>query len=62
MSDYETIWIERNRYADSVVLMALSCQVKELPGVTGAEILMGTPANRELLESQGYHVPGSLRS
>ena len=60
MSDYETIWIERNRYADSVVLMALSCQVKELPGVTGAEILMGTPANRELLESQGYHVPGTV--
>lgn len=39
----------RNRYADSVRLMAIARDVRAKPGVARCELGMGTPANLELL-------------
>ena len=46
----------RNRYADSVRLMAVARDVRELPGVDGCEIGIGTPANLEVLGRLGAAV------
>ncbi len=51
------VFVVKNRYVDSVTLMGAAEKLAELPGVTGAESGMGTPANRELLTDLGYAVP-----
>jgi FdrA protein len=45
-----------NRYADSVRLMAVARDVRELDGVDGCEIGIGTPANLEVLSRLGADV------
>lgn len=47
----------KNRYMDSVSLMSLSERLKGMAGVVSAEVVMATPANREILEKQGLTVP-----
>ncbi|HLO03221.1 MAG TPA: succinyl-CoA synthetase subunit alpha [Symbiobacteriaceae bacterium] len=43
------IWVERNRYHDSVSLMAVAEGVRAVPGVLEAVLVMGTPMNQALL-------------
>ena len=45
--------IRRNLYKDSVTLMRLTQAVLERPGMRRATLLMGTPANREILVASG---------
>ncbi|MBQ7660465.1 MAG: hypothetical protein IJS44_00240 [Clostridia bacterium] len=50
--------IKRNRYVDSVSLMAVGDKVTKLPGITNAEAQMCTPANLEVLvDDLGYELP-----
>ena len=45
--------VRRNRYYDSVFLMAVSRRMSEVPGVTRAAVLMGTSANMAILRTLG---------
>lgn len=45
--------VRSGAYYDSVVLMQLQRALAELPGVLDAGVVMGTQANRELLEDSG---------
>ncbi|NJN43854.1 MAG: oxidoreductase, partial [Anaerolineae bacterium] len=37
-------------YYDSIILMQLQRSLAKLPGVTDAGVVMGTPANKDLLK------------
>src|SRR6266540_2729526 len=41
--------VRRNFYLDSVALMRLSRSIAVLPGVLEAALMMGTPANRQIM-------------
>ncbi|MEQ8222076.1 MAG: acyl-CoA synthetase FdrA [Candidatus Eremiobacterota bacterium] len=43
--------VKKNRYLDSVLLMLVSNQIKEMNGIKKASVMMGTDNNRELLSS-----------
>ncbi|MEQ8172664.1 MAG: acyl-CoA synthetase FdrA, partial [Candidatus Eremiobacterota bacterium] len=43
--------VKKNRYLDSVLLMLVSNQIKEMNGIIKASVMMGTDNNRELLSS-----------
>jgi FdrA protein len=45
--------VRRNLYHDSVALLGLARELRSRPDVKEAAALMGTPANRELLEQSG---------
>lgn len=45
--------VKKNRFLDSVLLMSISNQVKELSGVKKASVIMGTDSNKVLLEEDG---------
>jgi FdrA protein len=45
--------VEKSRYLDSVALMRVSRRVAALAGVETASLMIGTPANRELLRGAG---------
>lgn len=45
--------VRRGAYIDSVALMRVAQQVKALPGVEEAGLMIGTPANREILADAG---------
>lgn len=45
--------IKRNSYFDSVVLMGTASRLSSGEGVTAASLMMGTPANKELLREAG---------
>ncbi len=45
--------VKPNTYRDSVALMLLSSRLAELSGVRQASAMMGTPANKEILEATG---------
>ena len=45
--------VRRGAYADSIVLMHLQSSLADLPGVQDAGVVMGTPANLELLAAGG---------
>lgn len=49
-----TTIVQRNHYQDSVALMVLSRALCDLPGVTKASAMMGTPANRAILADTGF--------
>ncbi len=49
--------IRRGAYFDSIVLMELQTALMKLPGVTGAGVMMGTPANKTLLDQNGLSTP-----
>ena len=50
------IHIEKDSYYDSVFLMLVNKQTKEMPGITDAVVSMGTPMNMEILQSLGFAV------
>src|SRR5690348_16967039 len=45
--------IQPNRYQDSVTLMQVAGQVRALPGVADAALMMGTDPNKEMLRAAG---------
>lgn len=45
--------VRRDTYRDSVELMRIAAQLEGLDGVARAALLMGTPANRELMAAAG---------
>jgi FdrA protein len=45
--------VERGRYLDSVAAMRLSRRLAALPGIEGAAMMIGTPANKDLLRAAG---------
>jgi succinyl-CoA synthetase alpha subunit len=50
----KTIFIEKESYFDSVLLMLASREVRKTSGVHDATVAMGTEMNRDLLRSQGF--------
>jgi FdrA protein len=50
--------IRRGCYLDSVALMRLSRQIAGMPGVVEAALMMGTPANQELMRASHLLVEG----
>jgi succinyl-CoA synthetase alpha subunit len=53
----KSIQIEKDRYVDSVLLMAISRDLKTLPGVRDAVVVLATPANKEALAQTGFLSP-----
>src|SRR4051812_967166 len=53
--------IRRGAYFDSIVLMQLQRSLTELPGVQDAGVVMGTPANCDLLAASDL-LPDSARA
>lgn len=49
--------VRRNFYKDSVALMRVAAQVGAHPGVRQATLVMGTPANKTILEQAGLLAP-----
>jgi FdrA protein len=45
--------IRRGVYQDSVNLMVLSSQLEQVPAVSSAAVMMGTPANKDLFDQAG---------
>ena len=45
--------VERNRYYDSVFLMAVAHRLTDLEGMEEAAAVMGSPANKEILDGMG---------
>ena len=45
--------VRRAFYLDSVALMRLSRELSALPGVEEAALMIGTPANKDLLDEAG---------
>ena len=50
----EKIVVEKGAYHDSAFLMRVAREIKALPGVEEAVVLMGTPMNRGLLAEAGF--------
>ena len=46
--------IKKNRYLDSVFLMAVARRIGEQAGIEDAAVVMGSPANRSLLIQMGF--------
>jgi FdrA protein len=49
--------VRRATYLDSIVLMRMSREIKALPEVEEAGLIMGTPANKEILREAGILGP-----
>jgi FdrA protein len=49
--------IRRGAYYDSVVLMQLQSSLTALPGIINAGVMMGTPANKDLLKQNSLLTP-----
>lgn len=45
--------VRKNTYYDSVALMVISKQLKQLEGIDDVSVMMGTPANRVILDEAG---------
>ncbi len=54
--------VRAGSYYDSVVLMQLQRALAELPGVLDAGVVMGTPANKELLTQSALATDDALRA
>src|SRR5688572_21150654 len=54
--------IRRGTYYDSVILMQLQAALAKLPGVLDAGVVMGTPANKDLLAQSGLDVAGLVEA
>ena len=52
-------FVRRSFYQDSMVLMRVAEQLRAVPGVREAAVLMGTPANHELLAGASLATPES---
>jgi FdrA protein len=53
MSSTHQSLVRRDTYRDSVELMRVAAQLEHMSGVERAALLMGTPANRALMEAAG---------
>jgi FdrA protein len=53
MSSFVLTEVRKGFYLDSVALMRLSRSIAERPGVAEAGLMMGTPANRQILANAG---------
>jgi len=53
MSSTHQSLVRRDTYRDSVELMRVAAQLEQMSGVERAALLMGTPANRALMEAAG---------
>jgi succinyl-CoA synthetase alpha subunit len=53
----KSVLIEKERYVDSVFLLAISRDVKRLSGVADAVVCLATPANVEALGRVGFRSP-----
>ncbi|MDZ7672247.1 MAG: hypothetical protein U5K53_05350 [Halanaerobiales bacterium] len=49
--------IKEGTYFDSVTLMSISKELKKIDGVTEATVIMGTDANKGILETAGLLLP-----
>ena len=49
--------VRRATYLDSIVLMRISRQIAALPGIEEAGLIIGTPANKEILRDAGILGP-----
>src|SRR5260370_21180916 len=49
--------VRRATYFDSIVLMRISRQITGLPGVEEAGVILGTPANKDILRDAGILGP-----
>lgn len=49
--------VKPNLYQDSVALMVLSRKLSDLPGVAKVSVMMGTPANKDILRNTGFGSP-----
>lgn len=47
--------IKENSYQDSVNLMLLTNKISTMDGVTKVQIMMGTPANKDIFKNAGLH-------
>src|ERR1044072_2735657 len=45
--------VKRNAYFDSVVLMRIAAALTSRPDVVNASLMMGTPANKDILREAG---------
>jgi FdrA protein len=50
----ERIVVEKGAYHDSAFLMRVAREIKLLPGIDEAVVLMGTPMNQELIAEAGF--------
>lgn len=50
--------VRKDSYVDSVLLMRISSELKNMPDITDAIVTMATAHNRQLLESNGYPLSG----
>ena len=51
--------VRRATYLNSIVLMRISRQIAALPGIEEAGLIIGTPANKEILRDAGILGPES---
>ena len=49
--------IKENAYQDSVVLMLLTNKISTMDGVNRVSIMMGTPANKDIMGGSGLRTP-----
>lgn len=49
--------IEKNSYQDSIVLMLLTNYLETLDGVNNVQVMMGTPANKDIFKTGGLATP-----
>ena len=49
--------VRKNQYQDSVALMVLSRTLSDLDGVAKVSVMMGTPANKQILADTGFSTP-----
>lgn len=55
---HQLVWtVRRSSYFDSIDLMQIAEQVRQLAGVIDAALVMGTPAGRSMLEEAGMWSP-----
>lgn len=50
-------FIKKGSFQDSVSLMIISRKLSERPEVDQVSVMMGTPANKSMLESTGFWHP-----
>lgn len=49
--------IEKNTYQDSIVLMLLTNYLESVDGVNNVQVMMGTPANKDIFKTGGLATP-----
>lgn len=47
--------IKENSYQDSVNLMLLTNKISTMEGINRVQVMMGTPANKDIFKNSGLH-------